>query len=210
MIHHDLKALPANSTPNKVDVSPIVKDGRDALRIVLDSASHSGTFGIDFVDKPTFLLLPDTLTDGRIEVDLCARLLPDAPNYARGFIGLAYRVQPDLSGYESVYLRPANGKRHNPEPPRDQRAVQYYAYPDWPFDILRVQEPARFEAAADIGLGQWHRLTITLAGSEFSASIDGKLVLQNKGKTEPASGRIGLWVDIGTEGHFSNVRIFPL
>jgi hypothetical protein len=91
MIHHNLKALPANCTSNKVDVSPVVKDGRDALRIVPDSASHSGTFRIDIVDKPTLLLLPNTLTDGRIEVDLCARLLPDAPDYARGFIGLAYR-----------------------------------------------------------------------------------------------------------------------
>jgi hypothetical protein len=207
MIHHDLKTLPANSTPNKVDVSPIVKDGRDAVRIVLDSASRSGTFGTDFVDKPTFLLLPDTLTDGRIEVDLCARLLPDAPDYARGFIGLAYRVQPDLSGYESVYLRPANGKRYNPAPPRDQRAVQYYAYPDWPFDVLREHEPGRFEAAAGIGLDQWHRLAITIAGSDFFASVDGKLVLQGVSKIAPTSGAIGLWVDIGTEGYFSNLQV---
>jgi hypothetical protein len=143
-------------------------------------------------------------------VDVCARLLPDAPDYARGFIGLAYRVQPDFSAYESVYLRPANGKRYNPEPPRDQRAVQYYAYPDWPFDVLRDREPGRFESAADIQLDRWHRLAITLSGTDFSASVNGKLVLQGQGKTKPASGNIGLWVDIGTEGYFSNLQIDPI
>jgi hypothetical protein len=207
MIHYDLKSLPANSSSNKVEVYPSQINGRDALRIALDAKSRAGTFGIDFVDKPSFVLLPDVATHARIEVDVCARLLPDAPPYARGFIGLAYRVQPDLSAYESVYLRPANGRGYNPEPPRDQRAVQYYAYPDWPFDVLRDREPGRFEAAADIELDRWHRLAITIAGTEFAASVDGKLVLQGKGKTAPAKGRIGLWVDIGTEGYFSNLQI---
>lgn len=207
MISYDLKTLPANSTANKVDVDLVSKDGRPAVCIALDATSRAGTFGIDFVDKPSFLLLPDTLSDGRIEVDLCARLLPDAPDYARGFIGLAYRVQSDLSAYESVYLRPANGKQYNPEPPRDQRAVQYYAYPDWTFDVLRDREPGRFEAGADIQLDRWHKLAITFSGTEFAASIDGKRVLQGAGKGKPASGMIGLWADIGTEGYFSNLQI---
>jgi hypothetical protein len=207
MIHHDLKTVPTNSASNKVDVTAIVKDGREALRIALDAASRAGTFGTDFVDKPTFLMLPEIVTDARIEVDLCARLLTDAPDYARGFIGLAYRVQPDLSGYESVYLRPTNGKRHNPAPPRDQRAVQYYAYPDWPFNVLRDREPGRFEAAADIGLEQWHRLALTFSGADFAASVDEMPILQGQGKISPRSGRIGLWVDIGTEGFFSNLQI---
>jgi hypothetical protein len=207
MIGYDLKSLPANCLSNKVDASPSTMGGRDALRIALDPKSRAGTFGIDFVDKPSFVLLPDIVTDARIEVDVCARLLPDAPDYARGFIGLAYRVQPNLSAYESVYLRPTNGKRHNPDPPRDQRAVQYYAYPDWPFDVLREQEPGQFEASADIGLNQWHKMTLLFEGRQFSLSVDGTLVLQGSGKIEAQSGAIGLWVDIGTEGFFSNLRL---
>jgi hypothetical protein len=207
MICYDLKSLPANCLSNKVDASPSTMGGRDALRIALDTRSRAGTFGIDFVDKPSFVLLPDVLTDARIEVDVCARLLPDAPDYARGFIGLAYRVQPDLSAYEAVYLRPTNGKRHKPESPRDQRAVQYYAFPDWPFDVLREQEPGRYEVGADIGLDQWHRLAVTIAGPIFDVSVDGKPTLHGEGKIEPRSGRIGLWVDIGTEGYFSNLSM---
>jgi hypothetical protein len=207
MTHYDLGSIPAGCLSNKVDVAPCVKDGRSTLRIALDASSRAGHYGTDFVDKPSFLLLPDIVTDARIEVDICARLLPGAPDYARGFIGLAYRVQPDFAGYESVYLRPTNGKRHKPDPPRDQRAVQYYAYPDWPFDVLRDQEPGRFEAAADVGLDQWHTLAITVAGSNFAVAVDGKPTLHGEGKIVPRSGRIGLWVDIGTEGYFSNLRM---
>lgn len=188
-------------------MAPCVKDGRKVLRISLDAASRARKPGIDCVDQPSFLLLPEIVTDPTIEVDVCARFLPDAPDYARGFVGLAYRVQPDLSGYESIYLRPTNGKRHAPEPPRDQRAVQYYAFPDWPFDVLRDREPGRFEAAADIGLDQWHRLRISVSGADFSTSVDGTPVLQGKGKIGPQPGRIGLWVDICTEGYFSNLRV---
>jgi hypothetical protein len=207
MIHHALNAVPLGSRPNKVDVDPVTKDGRNALRITLDLASRSGQPGVDFVDQPSFLLMPDVIEDALIQLDVCARLLPDAPDYARGFIGLAYRIQPDLSAYESLYLRPTNGKHLLPDPPRDQRAVQYYAYPDWPFDVLREREPGRFEAGADIGLNQWHKMAILLEGRQFSLSVDDTLVLQGSGKIAAQSGAIGLWVDIGTEGYFSNLRL---
>jgi hypothetical protein len=72
---------------------------------------------------------------------------------------------------------------------------------------LREQEPGRFEAGADIGLNQWHKMAILLEGRQFSLSVDGTLVLQGSGKIAAQSGAIGLWVDIGTEGHFSNLRL---
>lgn len=210
MIHYALNSVRSGFRPNKVDVQPVAKDGRNALRITLDRASRTGKPGVDFVDQPSFLVLPDVIEDALIELDVCARLLPDAPDYARGFIGLAYRIQSDLSAYESLYLRPTNGKRHLPQPPRDQRAVQYYAYPDWPYDILREQEPGRFEAGADIGLNMWHKMAILLEGRQFSLSVDGTLVLQGSGKIAAKLGAIGLWVDIGTEGYFSNLRLSNL
>lgn len=207
MKRYELSEFPAGSYANKVEARPVGKDGRSVLRIALDASSRAGIPGIDFVDQPSFLLLPDTITDATIEVDVCARLLSDAPEYARGFIGLAYRVQPDLSAYESVYIRPTNGMLHSPCPPRDTRAVQYYAYPDWPFDVLRDREPERFEASANIGIDRWHRLSVTVSREAFSAFVDGVLVLSGRGKIKPEPGQIGLWVDIGTEGFFSNMTV---
>ena len=68
----------------------IAHHGRPCLRLALDAASRAGKPGVDYIDQPNFMLLPEVMTDGAVEV--CARLLPDAPDYARGFIGLAYRV----------------------------------------------------------------------------------------------------------------------
>jgi hypothetical protein len=103
-----LNDIPDDAQLNKIDASA-AHHGRPCLRLALDASSRAGKFRVDFVDKPSFLLLPHVMQDGVIEVDLCARLLPDAPDYARSFIGLAYRVQDDLSTYESLYLRPTNG-----------------------------------------------------------------------------------------------------
>jgi hypothetical protein len=202
---HSLDQVPPGAFANKVEVSPTQKD-RPCLRIALDAVSRAGKHGVDYVDQPSFLLLPDVMENGLIEVDLCGELLPDAPDYARAFIGLAYRVQDDLSAYESIYLRPTNGPA---APPRATRAVQYYAYPDHPFDLLRETEPDRYEAAADIAPGRWARLSLDLQGKRFTAQVDGALVLQGEGKLPARPGRIGLWVDIGTEGHFANMTLQP-
>jgi hypothetical protein len=202
---HSLHQVPEGSFANKVEVS-LVQEDRPCLRIALDVASRAGKPGVDFVDQPSFLLMPEVMEDGLIEVDLCGDLRPDAPDYARGFIGLAYRVQADLSAYESIYLRPTNGPA---APPRATRAVQYYAYPDHPFDVLRETEPDRYEAAADIAPGRWSRLSVALQGKRFTAHVDGVLVLQGEGKLPERPGRVGLWVDIGTEGLFANLTLQP-
>ena len=81
-----------------------------------------------------------------------AKLQPTAPPYARGFIGLAFRIAPDYSTFEAIYLRPTNGRAEDMT--RRQHAVQYFAYPDWKFDRLRQETPGRYEAGDDIGLDE--------------------------------------------------------
>lgn len=48
--------------------------------------------------------------NGAIRVKVRSRLLPDAPDFARGFIGLVFRIQADDSAFESFYIRPTNGR----------------------------------------------------------------------------------------------------
>jgi hypothetical protein len=207
----DLATLPDGAAPRGVTAELASIGGRGALRVALTEAVRAGRFGIDYVDEPTFVLLPLSIRDGVIEVDVLARLLPDAPDFARAFIGLAYRVRGDGERYESVYLRPLNGRKLNPPAPRDGRAMQYYAYPDWKFDRLREEEPdGGYEAGADIGPDEWINLRVELDGSRVTASVNGDEVLRlTEGKAEPVAGGIGLWVDIGTEGYFSNLRVTP-
>ena len=139
-----------------VTAEPAAISGRPALKVQLTDAVSRGAMGVDFGDEPTFVLLPTPILNGSIEFDVLGRLTPMAPAFARAFIGLAYRVQGAGESYESVYLRPLNGKALNSEPPRDQRAVQYYAYPNWKFDRLRTEYPdGRFEVGADIAPDEW-------------------------------------------------------
>lgn len=197
--------LSARGKPCGVEASVAPLDGRDCLRLALDPDRRKGELGRDFGDEPTFLLLPETVVPTVIEADLRARLLPDAPDYARGFIGLAWNVQAD--GFEAAYLRPLNGTSYAPPPPRDQRGIQYFAYPDARFDRLRETAPGRYEAAADIRLDHWHHLRVVL-GAGLRVDVDDRLVLSLDHRLLPAGpGQVGLWVDIGTEGYFAGVSL---
>lgn len=193
----DLAAAPCNLVTAQVTCL----GNRPCLRVT----PQDGLGPADLIDKPSFVMLPHILTNGAISVTLRSRLRPDAPDFARAFAGLAFRIQPDLA-FESVYLRPLNGLPLNPPPPRDRRAVQYFAYPNHDFQTLRDSFPdGRFEAPAQIRPDHWHHLRLTLNGPQITAQVDGLQVLQVTAPVPPRPGQIGLWVDIGTEAHFTDL-----
>ncbi len=207
---HDLATLPPGATLRSVTAVPGHVAGRDALRVELtDEVTRSGKPHVDYVDRPTFVVLPVDLENGTISVDILGRLRPDAPETARAFAGIAYRIADGGQRFECVYLRPLNGRKVNPPPPRHTRAIQYFAYPDWGFDRLREQHPdGRYEAGADIGPEEWINLRIGIDGVRVEVHVNDALALLiEKAKAEPASGAIGLWVDIGTQAFFSNLRV---
>jgi hypothetical protein len=204
-----LAEVPVGSVARSVIATAVVIDGRNAMRVTLSPDAAAGQADVDYIDQPTFLRLPMTLRDGRIEVDIRSGLTTSAPEYARGFAGIAYRIAGDAHRFESIYVRPLNGLSLFPPPPREARAVQYFAYPDWPYHRLRDEFPSLgFEAGADIRPGTWHRLTIELDERAVRVTIDGTDVLMIDGTLdEPRAGGIGLWVDIGTEAFFANLRV---
>lgn len=71
-----------------------------------------------------------------------------------------------VTALKRFYLRQLNGRKTNPPSPRDQRAVKYFAYPDWKFDRLGEEFPdGRYEAGADIGPDEWTTLRIDIDGT---------------------------------------------
>ena len=58
-------------------------------------------------DRDFMAWLPIDFHDGPIGVDLASEIEPDAPGYARGFIGIAFRIG-GAGRFESIYLRPTN------------------------------------------------------------------------------------------------------
>jgi hypothetical protein len=207
----DLSSLPLAAVPNRVTAVPTDRSGRRALKVEVTQQARDGAPGVDYVDTDTFVILPVPFRNGRIEVDVLGRTYFGAPPGARGFIGLAYRISPDHQTFESVYVRPLNGRKHHPPPPRHQRAIQYFAFPDWRFDRLRDQYPdGRFEAGADIASDEWISLCVDIYEDHVQVTVNGEpLLTVREPKADPVVGAIGLWVDIGTEGYFSNLRIAP-
>ena len=106
----DLGELPEGATLRSVTAGASEAAGRRALRVELtDEVTFSGSPGVDYVDQPTFVVLPVQFTSGTIEVDVLSRLNGKGPEDARAFAGLAYRITDTADHFESVYLRPLNG-----------------------------------------------------------------------------------------------------
>jgi hypothetical protein len=209
---HSLTDLPPGAELRSVTAVPARVDGRAGLRVQLtDVVAHEGTPGVDYVDQPTFVIIPAEFRTGTIEVDVRAGLTATAPDYARGFAGIAYHLLDGGDRFEAVYLRPLNGASLDPPAPRQLRAVQYFAYPDWPFSRLRETYPEGvYEAGADIVPDRWTHLAVTVDDATVTVSVDGVEVLTvREPKSAPVSGAIGLFVDIGTRAEFANLTVRP-
>jgi hypothetical protein len=196
---------------SQVKASVVQLRGEEVLRIErdLESLPFDRERMGETVDEPTFLKLKGVnLENGIVEVKVLSRLLPNAPAFARGFIGLAFRINEDNTAYESIYLRPTNGRAEDQF--RRNHSVQYYAYPDYKFDRLRAESKGEYETYADMGLDEWITVRIEFIGKSAKLYLNDQkspafLVGEMLGSTN--SGSIGLWVEIGTEGYFKDFKI---
>src|SRR5689334_2268740 len=74
--------------------------GTDAVKVIKDST-------VKEFDEPTFVKIKGVnFKNGIIEVKVLSRLLKNAPDFARGFIGVAFRVNDSNTRFECIYLRP--------------------------------------------------------------------------------------------------------
>jgi hypothetical protein len=145
--------------------------------------------------------------DGVIEVDLAGQPAAGATAAARGFIGIAFRVQGD-GPYEYIYLRPTNGRADDQI--RRNHSTQYSSYPDFGFGQSRQQAPEKYESYVDLQPGVWTRYKIEVDGRKARLYVNGTeqpCLIVNDLKLEPRAGGVALWVGPGTEGYFSNLKI---
>src|SRR3954468_6489793 len=97
-------------------------------------------------------------SSGVIEAEIAGFPAPDAGAGARGFVGIAFRLQPDMRSYDAFYLRPTNGRAEDQE--RRNHATQYISHPDWPWFRLRQETPGKYESYADLVPNVWTRIKI--------------------------------------------------
>lgn len=179
-------------------------DGEHAIRVVKDSV-------ITEFDEPTFVRIKDTnFSNGTIEVKVLSHLLPDAPDFARGFIGLVFHVNEDNSKFESIYIRPTNARAENQV--RRNHSIQYFAYPDFKFQRLREESPEMYESYTDMALNEWITLRIEVNGEKARLYINDNqqpsLIVNDLKLGGNQQGAIGMFVDVGTEGYFRDLKVY--
>jgi hypothetical protein len=197
----------AQVTPRNVSVTPALFNGRDCVEVRL-SGDYPGP------DRDYFAHVPGLdMRDGTIEVELAGAPLPGAPGGARGFAGLAFRIDEAGGGFacEGIYLRPTNGRADDQV--RRNHATQYFSYPGYDFDRLCRDAPARYESYVDVVPAQWTRIRIEVSGSRAELFVgeaaQPALIVTDLKRGAQAHGTVGLYVDNGTDGHFCNLRITP-
>ena len=193
--------------PRNVTVEAVRYGGSEALE-VRQTGPYRG------FDTDTFAFVPGLdFHDGTIEVDVAGSLLPDAPRDARGFIGIAFRIDAESGGFasEGFYLRPTNGRAEDQV--RRNRSTQYFSYPGYDFDRLRREAPGRYESYVDLVPGEWTHLRIEVSGATAQFYVGGAaqpaLIVRDLKRGADAHGTVGLFVGVGTDGHFRNLSIRP-
>jgi len=132
--------------------------------------------------------------------------LAGAFSAARGFIGIAFRLQNGQ--FEYIYLRPTNGRAD--EQVRRNHSTQYSAYPNFSFADARQQAPEKYESYVDLEPGVWTRYRITVEGSKARLYVNGAsqpCLIVNDLKLGDSSGGVALWIGPGTEAYFTGLEI---
>jgi hypothetical protein len=192
--------------PVHVNMSIINIDGKKAVHVTRDTA-------IQGADIETFVRLNNTsdFSNGTIEVTLLSRLLPTADASARGFIGLTFRINKDNSRFESIYLRPTNGRAEDQL--RRNHSTQYFSYPDYKFDRLRKEAAGQYESYADMGLNEWIKMKIVVLHAQAKLYLNDNpqpvLIVNDLKLGADKVGVIGLFVDSGTDAYFRNIKVVP-
>lgn len=161
-------------------------------------------------DENTLVKVKDLdFHNGTIRVKMLSRLLPDAPDFARGFIGIVFRVNEADSEFESFYIRPTNAMTDDPV--RKAHGCQYFSYPGYTFAYFRKFGITEFEAPIHNGLDEWVQLTAVIRDAEarfyLNDEKDPVLTVRNMKHGQDARGSVGFFSEIGTEAFFKDLEI---
>jgi len=189
-------------------------DRLDGKNVSITQTNFKGRSAIQLIAAPeaqnasSYAVVKDALfRDGTIEVDLAGQPGASAGSGARGFIGIAFRLQPD-GRYEYIYLRPTNGRADDQV--RRNHSTQYSSHPDFDFARSRQEAPEKYESYVDLEPGVWTKYRIEVDGRKARLYVNDAqqpCLIVNDLKLEPREGRVALWVGPGTEGYFANLKI---
>jgi hypothetical protein len=193
-------------------------DGLELINVSTEVVELEGRRGLrvgradDYVEGGTLVLIEGTeFQNGTIELELAGEPAADADPAMRGFVGVAFRVDPeDPDRYECFYLRPTNARADLQL--RRNHSTQYVSHPEYPWYRLREESPGMYESYVDLEPGVWTTVRIDVSGTHAWLYVHGAeepTLIVNDLRGDDASGQVGLWLHSSTLAHFRNLRIRP-
>jgi len=184
-------------TPHRVKLEAVNYLGKQAVKVVEDGDVPNGE-AYAIVKGPAF-------HNGDIEVELAGKPAAGSVGTARGFVGIAFRLQNNR--FEYIYLRPTNGRADDQV--RRNHSAQYSEHPDFSFAVSRQQAPEKYESYVDLEVGVWTRIRISVEGTKARLYVHGAdqpCLIVNDLRLGDSSGAIAIWIGPGTEAYFSGLK----
>ena len=200
-------AASAQVNQKKYDLFELNKKGKlqvinRTLSSVMDKRGNGVSFseatgdGVAWLDGVNF-------ANGSIELDIKGRDV-----LQQSFVGVAFHGV-DEKTLDAVYFRPFNF--HATDSVRRIHAVQYISHPDFPWNVLRETQNAKYEkpipSAPDPN--GWFHVKIVVDYPHVTVYVNDSAVpcLNVDKLNDRQAGKIGLWVGNTSGGEFANLVI---
>ena len=183
-----------------LNVEHVPYRGRSALRLTQKDMDSEG--------ECIAILRNSTFKNGVIETEIAGLPREGAFEGARGFVGIAFRVQPEGRQFEYFFIRPTNGRADDQL--RRNHSTQYCSHPDHPWFRLREESPGVYESYTDLVPGEWTLIKIVVSGVQAKLYVNGAeqpCLIVNDLKLGETQGKIALWIGAGTEAYFSTIVV---
>jgi hypothetical protein len=189
--------------------------GLDLYNVEATLVTHRAKRAVRLVETPgeeeehaIAVLTNSKFRDGRIQAEIAGAPRADVEESARGFVGIAFHVQPRGEQFEYFFLRPTNARAEDQL--RRNHSLQYASHPDYPWFRLRDESPGVYESYTDLVPGAWTRVRIEVAGVRARLYVNGAAqpsLVVNDLKLGAGGGQIALWIGGGTKAHFASVTV---
>jgi hypothetical protein len=206
--HYALESVEGLRLHNVI-AQPATHKGKKGLRVTADTARLRGVAGGQAEAELLASIEGVAFSNGVIEAEIAGAPAPGAFEGARGFVGIAFRLQADAKTYDAFYLRPTNGRAEDQE--RRNHATQYISHPDWPWFRLRREAPSKYEAYVDLVPDEWTKIKIEVRGGRARLYVHDQqhptLIVNDVKSGANRSGAVALWIGPGTVAHFRNLTM---
>ncbi len=222
--HHKVDLSPNKVEAHNAVVSWVTYKGKDALRAEISDEARKkiaearqkiqasggqGPAAFEGARHDHLVVVGEDFHNGTIELEVAGEPEPGASGGARGFVGIAFRVQEDRKTYDCFYLRPTNGRANDQE--RRNHSAQYISHPSYPWYKLRSETPSKYEAYVDLQPATWTKVKVVVEGETAKLFVHGNehptIIVNDVKSGAHGIGAVALWFEGSTVAHYRNVTI---